>query len=128
MLRAMAEPTRGSSAIRVVVANGQPLFGEAIERVVRQCSRFQLVGQAGDGREALELLRDLEPDVAVLGPSLGGLDGHRIQQLAGTEGLTTRLLYVSDDVDQAGTYALIEEGAAGLLTKSASPEQLREAI
>jgi two-component system nitrate/nitrite response regulator NarL len=64
----------------------------------------------------------------VLGPSLGGLDRHRIQQLVRTEGLATRLLYVSDDVDQAGTYDLIEEGAAGLLTNSTSREQLRDAI
>jgi two-component system nitrate/nitrite response regulator NarL len=128
MLRALAEPARGSSAIRVVIANGQPLFGQAMERVIRQCSSFQLVGQAEEAREALELVRDLEPDVAVLGPSLGDLDGHRIQQLVGTEGLATRLLYVHDDVDQAGTYELIEEGAAGLLTKSTSSEQLCEAI
>jgi two-component system nitrate/nitrite response regulator NarL len=117
-----------TGTIRVVLAIGQPLFGDAVERVIRQCSTFQLVGQAEEGATVLELLRDLEPDVAVLGPSLGGLDRHRLQRLVGIEGLATRLLYVSDDVDQAGTYDLIEEGAAGFLTKSTSPEQLREAI
>jgi two-component system, NarL family, nitrate/nitrite response regulator NarL len=122
-LRAAATHT-----IRVVIAIGQPLLGDAVERVIRQCSTFQLVGQAYKGREALELLRDLEPDVAVLGPSLDGLDRRRLQQLVRTEGLTTRLLYVSDDVDQAGTYDLIEDGAAGFLGRSTSPEQLREAI
>jgi two-component system, NarL family, nitrate/nitrite response regulator NarL len=127
MLR-LAEPTSSASTIRVVIAIGQPLFGDAIERVIRQCARFRLVGQSADGREALDLLRELEPDVAVLGPSLGGLDRHRVQQLVRTEGLATRLLYVSDDIDQAGTYDLIEEGAAGFLTKFASPDQLREAI
>jgi two-component system, NarL family, nitrate/nitrite response regulator NarL len=117
-----------TGTIRVVLAIGQPLFGDAVERVIRQCSTFQLVGHAEDGGTALELLRDLEPDVAVLGPSLDGLDRHRLQRLVGIEGLATRLLYVGDDVDQAGTYDLIEEGAAGFLTKSTSPEQLREAI
>ena len=128
MSSALTEPTHRSSAIRVVIANGQPLFGDAMGRAIRQCASFQLVGQAAEGREALELLRTLRPDVAVLGPSLGGLDGHRILQLVGTERLPTRLLYVSDDVDQAGTYDLIEAGAAGFLTKSTSPDQLREAI
>jgi two-component system nitrate/nitrite response regulator NarL len=117
-----------TGTIRVVLAIGQPLFGDAVERVIRQCSTFQLVGHADEGGTALELLRDLEPDVAVFGPSLDGLDRHRLQRLVGIEGLATRLLYVSDDVDQAGTYDLIEEGAAGFLTKSTSPEQLREAI
>jgi two-component system nitrate/nitrite response regulator NarL len=114
--------------IRVVIAIGQPLVGDAVARVVRQCSTFQLVGQADDGGAALDLLRELEPDVAVLGPSLGVLDRHRLQRLVGVEGLATRVLYLSDDVDQASTYELIEEGAAGFLTNSTSPEQLREAI
>jgi two-component system, NarL family, nitrate/nitrite response regulator NarL len=114
--------------IRVVIAITQPLFGDAVERVIRQCSAFQLVGQAAEGRTAMELLRTLEPDVAVLEPSLGGLDRRRLQRLVGSEGLATRLLYVSDDADQADAYDLIEEGAAGFLTKSTSPEQLREAI
>jgi two-component system nitrate/nitrite response regulator NarL len=114
--------------IRVVIASGEPLFGDAIARVIRQCPRFQLVGQAGDGREALELLREREPDVAVLGPALGGLDGHRILELVVADGLATRLLYVGDEEDQAATYDLIEAGAAGFVTTSTSQEQLREAI
>jgi two-component system nitrate/nitrite response regulator NarL len=111
-----------------VIANGQPLIGDAIERVVRQCAGLQLVGQAADGRAALELLRERRPDVAVLGPSLHGMDRHRILQLVASEGLATRLLFVTDELGQAGAYDLVEGGAAGLLTNATSPEQLRDAI
>jgi two-component system nitrate/nitrite response regulator NarL len=128
MLRAVAEPPAATGTIRVVVANGQPLIGDAIERVVRQCARLQLVGQAGDGRAALQLLRERRPDVAVLGPALRGLDRHRILQLVASEGLATRLLFVTDELDRAGAYDLVEAGAAGLLSNATSPEQLREAI
>jgi two-component system nitrate/nitrite response regulator NarL len=128
MMRAVAEPPAAPGTIRVVIANGQPLIGDAIERVVHQCARLQLVGQASDGRAALELLRARRPDVAVLGPSLGGLDRHRILQLVASEGLATRLLFVADELGQAGAYDLIEEGAAGLLSNATGPEQLREAI
>jgi two-component system nitrate/nitrite response regulator NarL len=128
MISALAEPARRPRAIRVVVASGEPLFGDAMGRVIRQCSRFQLVGEAADGREALELLRVLRPEVAVLGPSLGGLDGHRILGLVVIEGVPTRLVFVAGDVDQAAAYDLLGEGAAGFLTKATSPEELREAI
>ena len=128
MLRGVAEPSAAPGTIRVVIANGQPLIGDAIERVVRQCARLQLVGQASDGRAALELLREHRPDVAVLGPSLGGLDRHRILQLAAGDGLATRLLFVADELDQVGAYDLVEEGAGGLLSSATSPEQLRDAI
>jgi two-component system, NarL family, nitrate/nitrite response regulator NarL len=124
----LAEPAGRSRAIRVVIANGEPLFGDAMGRVIRQCARFQLVGQAQEGRGALDLLRALRPEVAVLGPSLGGLDGHRILGMVVVEGMPTRLVFVGDDVDQAAAYDLLGEGAAGFLTKATSPEQLRDAI
>ena len=122
------EPASRTRSIRVVVASGEPLFGDAVERVVRQCARFQLVGGGSDGRAALERLRALRPDVAVLGPSLGGLDSGRILGRLKTEAIPTRVLFVDDDFDDGTTYDLVGEGAAGVLTKTISPEQLREAI
>ena len=114
--------------IRVVIANGEPLFGDAMGRVIRQCASFQLVGQAAEGREALELLRALAPDVAVLGPSLGDPDGHRILDLLAIEAMPTRLVFVGDDVDQAAAYDLLGEGAVGFLTKATGADELRDAI
>src|SRR5215218_2045832 len=93
-----------TSAIRVVIANGEPLFGDAIERVVRQCARLQLVGHAADARAALERLRSLRPDVAVLGPSLPGLDGRRVLGLVRMEEIPTRLVFVGDDLNDGTTY------------------------
>jgi two-component system nitrate/nitrite response regulator NarL len=128
MTSAVAEPTGQPLPIRVVIANGEPLSGDAMGRVVRQCSSFQLVGQAADGHAALELLRALRPDVAVLGPSLGRFDGQRILGLVVIEGVPTRLVFVGDEVDQAAAYDLLGEGAVGFLTKSTDPEELRDAI
>jgi two-component system, NarL family, nitrate/nitrite response regulator NarL len=121
-------PPAATRAIRVVTASGEPLSGDAIERVVRQCARFQLVGHAADGRAALERMRSLRPDVAVLGPSLPGLDGRRMLGLMRTEEIPTRLLFVGDELDDETTYDLLGEGAAGVLSKTTSPEQLRNAI
>jgi two-component system nitrate/nitrite response regulator NarL len=128
MSSALAEPARRPRAIRVVIANGEPLFGDAVGRVIRQCSRFQLVGEAAGGREAVELLRALRPDVAVLGPSLAGLDGRGIVGLLAIEEMPTRLVFVGEDTDHAAAYDLLGKGAAGFLTKTTSPEELRDAI
>jgi two-component system, NarL family, nitrate/nitrite response regulator NarL len=128
MLRSSSEQTSEARTIRVLMAVGSPLIADAIERVIHQCPRFQLVGQAADGRQALELVRELGPDVAVLGPALGGLDRHRVQRLVRAEGLATRLLYMSDELGKAGAYDLIEDGAAGVLGESTSREELRDAI
>jgi two-component system, NarL family, nitrate/nitrite response regulator NarL len=127
MTGVVAQAVRTRS-IRVVIANGEPLFGDAVERVIRQCARFKFVGNATDGDSALERLRSLRPDVAVLGPSLPGLDGRRILGLVRMEEIPTRLLFVGADFDDKTTYELVGEGAAGVLTKTTSPEQLRDAI
>jgi len=128
MVSATAEPARQTRSIRVVIANGEPLFGDAVERVIRQDARFQVIGQAAEGRAALELVRALRPDVAVLGPSLAGLDGKRILGLVTIEEIPTRLLFVGDEFGEATAYDLLSEGAAGVLTKTTSPDQLREAV
>jgi two-component system, NarL family, nitrate/nitrite response regulator NarL len=117
-----------SSTITVVIANGEPLYGEAIERVVRQCARFELAGHVADARAALDRLRSVRPDIAVLGPSLPGLDGRRMLGLIRAEQIPTRLLFVGDDFDDETTYDLLGEGAAGVLGKTTGAEQLREAI
>jgi two-component system nitrate/nitrite response regulator NarL len=128
MVSATAEPARQTRSIRVVIANGEPLFGDAVERVIRQDARFQVIGQAAEGRAALELVRALRPDVAVLGPSLAGLDGKRILGLVTIEEIPTRLLFVGDEFGEATAYDLLSAGAAGVLTKTTSPDQLREAV
>jgi two-component system, NarL family, nitrate/nitrite response regulator NarL len=127
MSSATAEPVR-ALAVRVLIANGEPLFGDAVERVVRQCARFQLVAHARDAEAALEHLRAVRPDVAVLGPSLPGLDGRRLLGLVRMEKIATRLVFVGDDLDDGTTYDLLGEGAAAMLTKTTIPEQLRDAI
>ena len=123
-----SDPPGRRRAIRVVVASGEPLFGDAMGRVIRQCASLQLAGQADEGRAALDLLRAVKPDVAVLGPGLGVLDGDRLLAHVALEGLPTRLVVVADGVDQTAAYELLGKGAAGLLTKSTRPEDLREAI
>jgi two-component system nitrate/nitrite response regulator NarL len=128
MLSTGPEPPRRRRAIRVAVASGEPLFGDAMGRVIRQCASLQLAGQAAEGRAALELLRAVRPEIAVLGPGLGDLDSGRLLVRVAIEALPTRLVVVGDHVDQAVAYDLLGKGAAGLLTKSTRPEDLCEAI
>jgi two-component system nitrate/nitrite response regulator NarL len=127
MSRATAQPV-ATATVRVLTGTGEPLFGDAVERVVRQCARFQFLGHAPDARAILEQLRALRPDIAVLGPSLPGLDGCRLLRLVSREGLTTRMIFVDDRFNDGTAYDLLSEGAAGVLAKTVNPEQLRDAI
>jgi two-component system nitrate/nitrite response regulator NarL len=89
---------------------------------------LELVGEASTGREAITAALETQPDLAVLDvemPDLGGLD---VLKALNREGLTTRVLFVSGDLDASTAYSLIEAGAAGVLGKDARPEDIGDAL
>jgi two-component system nitrate/nitrite response regulator NarL len=114
--------------IRVLTGDAQPLFRDAVSRVVRQRTDFDLVGEVGDGCDALAAIQRLQPDVAVLDVELPSLDGRRILNAVARDGLATRIVLLLRSVPSNLAFDAIEDGAAGCLTKDASAEQLCEAV
>jgi two-component system, NarL family, nitrate/nitrite response regulator NarL len=117
-----------TKAIRVLTGDAHPLFRDAVARTIRQRTAFELVGEVADGRAALEAIVALRPDVAVLDVPLPTLDGDRVLRAVTRDGLPTRILFLSNRLSPDRAYRAIEDGAAGLLTKHASADQLCEAI
>ena len=117
-----------SRQVTVLVGESQPLFLDALARVVRQDPESALVAEVSDGREALRAIRELAPDVAVLGEPLGGLSAQRIARAAARDGLPTRtvLLFGATDGDEA--FRALAAGAAGCLTRCVSRDALVRAI
>lgn len=121
-------PSARPSPTRVLVADRQPLFRDAIARAVRQRSQFQLVGEAGDGRTALALIRHHRPRVAVIDVRLPGISGHQVLNAVVRDDLPTRILLLAAAADRHSSYDAIAAGAAGWLSKAASGTQLCDAI
>ncbi len=114
--------------ITVVVADDHPLFREALATTVRRHSRLELVGEAEAGRQALDLIKEHRPDVAVLDLRMPDLDGRQIVQSMTRDGIATRALIVSGDLSAESAYELIEAGAAGLMSKTEGAERLGDAV
>jgi two-component system nitrate/nitrite response regulator NarL len=117
-----------SDTIRVLTGDAQPLFRDAVARTIRQGATLELVGEVADGRAALDAIVALRPDVAVLDLPLPTLDGDRVLRAVTRDGLPTRILFLCAGASPDRAYRALEDGAAGLLTKHASAEQLCEAI
>jgi two-component system, NarL family, nitrate/nitrite response regulator NarL len=117
-----------TKAIRVLTGDSQPLFRDAVARTIRQRAAFELVGEVADGRAALDAIIALRPDVAVLDLPLPTLDGDRVLRAVTRDGLPTRILFLCTGPSPDRAYRALEDGAAGLLTKHASADQLCEAI
>jgi two-component system nitrate/nitrite response regulator NarL len=115
-------------SLRVLIADDHPLFLFAIAHSVNSREELELVGQARTGREAIAAALETQPDLAVLDVEMPDLGGLEVLRAFGREGLTTRVLFVSGNLDAEISYDLIEAGAAGVLDKSAMPDQIGDAL
>jgi DNA-binding NarL/FixJ family response regulator len=114
--------------VRVLIADDHRLFAEALEAVLSSEPRIEVVGRASDGGEAVELARQLEPDLVILDISMPVLDG--FEAAAALEGLqpSPAVLMLTgsnspDDIDRAR-----RTGAKGYITKDAIAASLVDAI
>jgi DNA-binding NarL/FixJ family response regulator len=114
--------------IRVLIADDQALLRGGFRMILESQKDIEVVGEAADGREALEQARALEPDVVLMDirmPELDGLEATR--QLVGGDGAPRVLILTTFDLDEY-VYEAMKAGASGFLLKEVRPEQLADAV
>jgi two-component system nitrate/nitrite response regulator NarL len=121
-------PDRASGRVRVFVADDHPLVREGLVRAVGDQPALEVVGSAGNGREALDEIRRLEPDVALLDVKMPELDGMAVVRALTRGAVPTRVVFLSAYVDSAVAYRALAEGAVGFLSKESSTQAVCDAI
>jgi len=114
--------------IKVIVVDDHPLFRQGVIDSFSLEPDIEVVGQAESGERALEIIRHVRPDVAVLDVNLPGLNGQQITRLIVTEKLPTKvvLLTAYDDMEQV--IHAMRVGAHAYSAKDVLPETLTEII
>jgi DNA-binding NarL/FixJ family response regulator len=102
---------------RVLIADDERLFAEALELILTSDARIEVVGRALDGREAIALARELAPDVVLMDLSMPVIDGFGAIEAILSEMAQTRVLVLSGSADPADMARAREVGAHGYLTK-----------
>ena len=120
----VARPQR----VSVLVADDHPIYREGIVRAIKERPDLELVGEAGDGREALDAISARAPDVALIGSTLGGLSGEQVLNAVARDRLRTRVVMMAARPAPGQVYAALAGGAAGYLTKDANARELCDAI
>jgi two-component system, NarL family, nitrate/nitrite response regulator NarL len=115
---------RGGAAVRVMVADDHPLFRRGVVTAVERRPELTLVGEHADGQAALEGMRELRPDIALLDVRMPKLTGIEVLEAAVEEGLPTRVVLLSGHADPGAIYRAVTAGAAGFLVKSAAGDEL----
>jgi two-component system nitrate/nitrite response regulator NarL len=116
------------SRATVFVADDHPVFREGLVRAIRSRPELDLVGEAGDGREALEGIRELEPAVALLDVKMSGLDGTQVAHAVRRDNLNTRVVLISAHAPSDLIYRAIALGAAAYVSKEASRDEICDTV
>jgi DNA-binding NarL/FixJ family response regulator len=112
----------------VLVADDQPLVRSGFRMILEERSDLELVGEAGDGAEAIALARELDPDVILMDVRMPGVDGVAATRRLIESGSRARVLVLTTfDLDEY-VYAAIRAGASGFLLKDVEPNELVDAI
>jgi DNA-binding NarL/FixJ family response regulator len=118
----------GSAAVKVVVADDQPLLRGGLVAMLEASDDLVVVGEASDGAEAVDVALARHPDVVLMDvrmPTLDGIEATRRLLAAGSRARV--IVLTSFDLDEYVLLAL-RAGAAGFLLKATSPEALAEGV
>ena len=114
--------------IRVLLADDQDLVREGLRMILEAEADIEVVGEAADGKQAIEQARKLDPDVVLMDVRMPELDGIEATARLATSGLHVRVLVLTTfDLDEY-VYRALTSGASGFLLKDATREQLVAAV
>ena len=114
--------------IRIVVADDHPVVRDGLVAILSTQADFEVVGEAGGGEQAIDLIRSLAPDVLLLDLEMPSMDGVAVLKQLRSSGSTTRsVVFTAFDTDERILDA-VQAGAQGYLLKGAPREELFNAV
>jgi len=114
--------------IRVLLVDDDALLRAGVAVVLGSAADIEVVGEAADGVRAVELCRDLTPDVVLMDVRMPGFDGIEATARIVAAGLPSRVLVLTTFQNDDYVWRALRAGASGFLLKRASPERLLDAV
>ena len=118
----------GAARVSVIVADDHPFFRDGVARGLTQDGLIDVVAQAENGRDAIDLIREHQPQVALVDYQMPDLDGLAVVHAVVRDGLPTKVLLLSAATDSAIVYRALEQGAAGYLSKDSRRQEIVDAV
>jgi DNA-binding NarL/FixJ family response regulator len=112
----------------VLIVDDHPLFRSGLRQVIETDSRFEVVGETGDGEAALQFIQGKKPDVAVLDVNLPRLTGLEIARKLQDKRSSTRIIILTMHKDEETCNRALDVGAKGFVLKENAVEEILKAI
>ncbi|MCE7004727.1 response regulator transcription factor [Kibdelosporangium philippinense] len=110
--------------VRLLIADDHPVVRDGLSSMFASAPGFSVVGEAGDGAEAVRLAIELEPDVILLDLRMPGMDGLTAIKELDRQGIAARVLVLTTYDTDSHVLPAIEAGATGYLLKDSPREDL----
>jgi DNA-binding NarL/FixJ family response regulator len=117
-----------ADTIRVLLCDDHRIVRAGINAVLDSTKDIQVVGEASNGREAVDLVEELDPDVLVMDVSMSDMDGISATRLLSSKNVRSRILIFTMHSEDGLLVELLKAGATGYLTKAATSRELLDAI
>ena len=114
--------------IRLVVVADHVLFRRGLIGLLSDMREFEVVGEAGNGTDALDVIAETDPDIVLLDVNMPGLSGVETLNAMREAGQKTSALMLTVSQDENDLVGAIMAGASGYLLKNAEPEVLRRTL
>ena len=120
--------TARKKRIRVLLADDHPVFRQGLIDAIKRAPDLELAADVDTGRRALNEIRRLKPDVAVLDMKMPELDGIDVMRALSRDSLETQVLFLSAFLESNTVYGAVEAGARGYISKDCEPQVICDAI
>jgi len=116
------------SGLRIVLADDHTLVRQGLRKIIEEQSGWEVIGEAGDGREAIRLAAELAPDVIVLDVGMPRLNGIEAARQITRHSPTVQILILSMYAEEAYIVQSLQAGARGYLLKDSADTDLVRAV
>jgi two-component system nitrate/nitrite response regulator NarL len=132
----MVAPTNDSSegrekkkaTVRIVIADDHPIVRDGLKKLLLLEDDFEIVGEAADGREVLEKVQELDPDVLLLDLRMPNLDGLSALQALQQTNKRTRVIVLTASEDKNEFVQAMKLGCSGIVLKQTAPDLIVKSI
>src|SRR5689334_12638270 len=116
------------ATIRILLADDHPIVRDGLKKLLQLEDDFEVVGEAGDGREVLEKVHELDPDVLLLDLRMPNLDGLSALQALQQTNKRTRVIILTASEDKNEFVQAMKLGCSGIVLKQTAPELIIKTI